>query len=160
MLSNCSGGIRIQNDTYNVFCYADDLIIASLSVTGLQEMIHAATSYIVDHGLNFNPAKTTFGTCNFKQIPKWYINDCLLTTDNAVTYLGTTLSENVTDHIDTRIQSARRAYYGLQGVGVCCDGVAPKTLSHIYKVTIQPVLTYGCLAINITHRSVKSSEKT
>ena len=45
-------------------------IIASLSVTGLQEMIHAATSYIVDHGLNFNPAKTTcktFGTCNFNK---------------------------------------------------------------------------------------------
>ena len=67
LLSNCSGGIRIQNDTYNVYCYADDLIIASLSVTGLQDMIHAATSYIVDHGLNFNPAITTcktFGTCN------------------------------------------------------------------------------------------------
>ena len=48
-----------QHDTYNVFCYANDLIIASLSVTGLQEMIHAATSYIVDHRLNFNPAKTT-----------------------------------------------------------------------------------------------------
>ena len=126
-------------------------------------MIHAATSYIVDHGLNFNPAKTTcktFGTCNFKQIPKWYINDCLLTSDNAVTYLGTTLSENVTDHIDTRIQSARRAYYGLQGAGVCCDGVAPKTLSHIYKVAIKPILTYGCSAINITHRSDKSLEKT
>ena len=77
-----------------------------------------------------------------------------------MTYLGTTLSENVTDHINTRIQSARRAYYGLQGAGVCCDGVAPKTLSHIYKVAIQPILTYGCSAINITHRSVKSLEKT
>ena len=141
---------------------AHDLIIESLSVTGLQEMIHAATSYIVDHGLNFNPAKTTcntFGTCNFKQIPKWYIIDCLLTSDNVVTYLGTTLSGNVTDHIDTRIQSARRACYGLQRAGVCCDGVAPKTLSHIYKVTIQPILTYGCSAINKTHRS-KSLEKT
>ena len=164
LLSNCSGDIRIQSDTYNVFCYADDLIIASLSVTGLQEIIHAATSYIVDHGLNFNPAKTTcktFSICNFKQIPKWYINDCLLTSDNAVTYLGTTLTGNVTDHIDTRIQSARRAYYGLQGAGVCCDGyVAPKTLSHIYKVAIQPILPYGCSTINISDRSVKSLEKT
>ena len=114
LLSNYSGGITIHNDAYNVFCYADDLIIASLSVTGLQEMIYAATSYIVDHGLNFNPAKTickTFGSCNFKISPKWYINDCLLTSDNSVTYLGTTLTGNVTDHIDTRIKSARRAYY-------------------------------------------------
>ena len=104
LLSNCSGGIKIQNDTYNVFCYADDLIIASLSVTGLQEMMCAATSYIVDHGLNFNPAKTTcktFSTCNFKQIPKRYINDCLLTSDKAVAYLGTSPTGNVTDHIDT-----------------------------------------------------------
>ena len=65
-LSNCSGGITIPNEAYNVFCYADDLIIASLSVIGLQEMINAATSCIVDHGQNFNPAKTTcktFGTC-------------------------------------------------------------------------------------------------
>ena len=106
LLSNCSGGIKIQNDTYNVFCYADDLIIASLSATGLQEMIHTATSYIVDHRLNFNPSQNnmqTFGTCNLKQILKWYINDCLLTNDNAVTYLCTTLTGNVTDHIDTRI---------------------------------------------------------
>ena len=51
---NCSGGFTIQNEAYNVVCYADDLIIASLSVTGLQEMINAATSYVVDHGLNFN----------------------------------------------------------------------------------------------------------
>ena len=38
-LSKCSGGILINNDTYNVFCYADDLILTSLSVSGLQELI-------------------------------------------------------------------------------------------------------------------------
>ena len=38
-LSKCPGGIRINNDSYNVFCYADDLIVTSLDVTGLQELI-------------------------------------------------------------------------------------------------------------------------
>ena len=37
LLSNCSGGIIIQNDTYNVFYHADNLIIADLSIIGLQE---------------------------------------------------------------------------------------------------------------------------
>ena len=55
----------------------------------------------------------------------------------------------VTDHTNARIQAARRAFYGLQSSGVCCDGVTPKTLSHIYKVGIQPLLTYGCSAVNI-----------
>ena len=76
-----------------------------------------------------------------------------------ITYLGTTLTGNVTDHINTRIQAARRAYYDLQSSGVCCDGVTPKTLSHIYKVGIQPILTYGCSAINIDHKSVKCMDR-
>ena len=77
-----------------------------------------------------------------------------------MTHLGTTLTVNVSDHIDTRIKSARRAYYGLQGAGVCCDGVASKPLRHIYAVAIQPILTYGCAAISIDNRSVKNLEKT
>ena len=83
----------------------------------------------------------------------------MLTSDNSMTYLGTTLTGNVTDHIDTRKKSARRAYFGLQGTGVCCDGVASKTLSHIYKVAIQPILNYGCAAISIDNRAGKSLEK-
>ena len=69
------------------------------------------------------------------------------------------LTGNVTDDINTRIQAARRAYYGLQSSGVCCDGVTPKTLNHIYKVGIQPMLTYGCSAVNIDHKSVKCMDR-
>ena len=57
-LSKCSGGILINNDTYNVFCYADGLILTSLGVTGLQELIDIANSYITEHGLKFNPTKS------------------------------------------------------------------------------------------------------
>ena len=80
------------------------------------------------------------------------LNGSLLHSDNLITYLGKTLTVNATDHnINTRIQAARRAYYGLQSSGVCCDGVTPKTLSRIYKVGIQPILTYECSAVNIDH---------
>ena len=47
----------------------------------------------------------------------------------------------------------------VQSSGVCCDGVTPKTLSHIYKVGIQPILTYGCSAVNIDHKSVKCMDR-
>ena len=35
-LGSCSGGISIDNDKYNVFCYADDILLASTTVSGLQ----------------------------------------------------------------------------------------------------------------------------
>ena len=57
-LSKCPGGISIHNDSFNVFCYADVLILTSLSVTGLQELIDTASYYIIAHGLNFNATKT------------------------------------------------------------------------------------------------------
>lgn len=44
-LSNTSGGIVINGTSYNVFCYADDLVLTSLSSTGLQELIDVALSY-------------------------------------------------------------------------------------------------------------------
>ena len=95
ILSNCTGGITIHNESYNVFCYSDDLIISSLSIRGLRDMINAAKSYIVEHVLNFNPTKTickTVGTCNFDNAPKWYLHGSLLHSDNLITSLGTTLT--------------------------------------------------------------------
>ena len=75
-------------------------------------MINAAKSYIVEHGLNFDPTKIickTFDTCNFENAPKCYLNGSLLHSDNLITYLGTTLTGNVTDHIKTGIQAAKKS---------------------------------------------------
>ena len=44
-LSECTGGIIIYKQSFNVFCYADDLMLASLTVTGLQTMINVANRY-------------------------------------------------------------------------------------------------------------------
>ena len=38
-LSSCDAGIRINNVKYNVFCYADDLLLTSTTITGLQTLI-------------------------------------------------------------------------------------------------------------------------
>ena len=92
-LSKCPGGISINNDSFNVFCYADDLILTtcSLSVTGLQELIDIASSYIIAHGLKFNASKTictSLGAKHFKTTPGWHLNGPVLREEAAVTYLG------------------------------------------------------------------------
>ena len=48
-LSEMHCGIAINNITYNLCCYVDDLLLCSLSVTGLQKLIN---------GLRINPTKT------------------------------------------------------------------------------------------------------
>ena len=96
------GGIKINNDSYNVFCYADDLILTSLSVIGLQELIDKAREYITNHGLNFNPSKTIctiYGSSPFIINPTWNLDGKPLREEKTVTFLGTLLSENTNDHV-------------------------------------------------------------
>ena len=94
-LSSQHRGISINMESYNVFCYADDLILTSLTVTGLQSLIDVSRDYINSHGLNFDPSKTTcttFGTTHQLVKPTWILNGTKLKQDDAVTYLGTRLS--------------------------------------------------------------------
>ena len=115
-LSKCPGGISINNYLSNVFFFADDLILTSLSVTGLQELIDTASSYIIAQGLNFNTTKTictSLGAKHFETTPECHLNGSALREEAAVTYLGTVLSSNLKLHFDTRIKSATRTFYGL-----------------------------------------------
>ena len=84
--------ININNDSFTIVHYAGDLILTSLSVSGLQELLDTASSYIIAHGLNCNATKTictSLGAKHFETTPvsKWF---CSLR-EAAVTYLGTVL---------------------------------------------------------------------
>ena len=50
-LSCMNGGISICSEKFNVFCYADDILLASTTVTGLQHLISHANNYITKYGL-------------------------------------------------------------------------------------------------------------
>ena len=51
--------VTIKGLHFNTFCYADNILICCTSVTGLQELLNIATSYIISHGLKFNPKKAS-----------------------------------------------------------------------------------------------------
>ena len=59
VLSKNNTGIKIENKKYNVFCYADDILLSSTTITGLQTLIDVSVNFIEHHGLRFNPIKTS-----------------------------------------------------------------------------------------------------
>ena len=113
-LSNSADGIKIKNVLYNVFCYADDILLASLTVTSLQSMINLADKYISDHGLKFNPLKTecvSFSQNNFFVSSRaWSLNGVELVNSDSIKYLGVTLANKPSVHVNDRIAACRRAY--------------------------------------------------
>ena len=160
-LSDMQCGTKIDSATFNVFCYADDLLVTSTTITGLQKLLDYAEHYIRTHGLRFNPTKTqciTFGKSKFSS-RRWYLDGVALEEVQRITYLGVTLSNDSGDHSNDRIKSARRAFYALQGAGICDHGTSTETLTHLYQAAIRPVLTYGLVCVHQNKAATDAIEK-
>ena len=155
--------IRINKLGYNVFCYADDVLLTSTSVTGLQSLINTAVNFIEKHGLRFNPAKTECfikGKNPFSSQPKWYIHNTVLKNCDYLTYLGIVLSNDSShNHVYSRITSCRKAFYSLQNAGLCKDGLDVKTSTYIWSVICQSILSYGCEAVSLSDKNIYDIDK-
>ncbi len=117
-------------------------------MSGLQTLIKCANHYINEHGLAFNASKTScviFGKCCFEQ-PKWFLNGMELKWDNEMKYLGAILSKTYHTNQQERLKTSHNACYGLQGSGMCTDGVKPEVVSHLWKAMIQTILLYPTLS--------------
>ena len=141
------GGISIGNRKYNVICYADDLLLLSSTVTGLQGLINKANAYIVDHGLRFNPNKTKCiinGKNPFIKDPNWYINELELELVEHINFLGCILGNNCSKyHSASRISSCRKSFYALQSVGLCEKGLSIDAAVYIWTSICKTSLLYG-----------------
>ena len=81
---NC--GVSIADKRFNIFCYADDIVLASTTIT-----IDVCTDYVEAHGLNFNASKTNWtinGKPPFTSEATLMLNGTTLTKENTIKYLG------------------------------------------------------------------------
>ena len=107
----------------------------STTVTGLQRLINVANKYITEHGLSFNPSKTScviFGK-RYLENPTWNLNGVELKIDDELEYLGAILSKNNHSHQQKRVKSCRKGFYALQSSGLCNNGLRPEVVSCIWK---------------------------
>ena len=162
--NNNQHGIVINGITYNVFAYADDLLLASTTVTGLQSLIDLSVSQIEKCGLRFNPKKTIcmcYGKNPFTTLPKWNINSVNLDVKNSIKYLGSVLCQSGgNEHVNSRICSAKRSFYTLQGAGLCNDGLSPEASVYLYSSVIRSSLIYGCDSIWINKSNMIKLDST
>jgi hypothetical protein len=154
--------MKIEKYSFNVFCYADDLLLTSATASGLQRLIDYANSYVSSHGLSFNATKSNtiiFGKCHLQPSPTWSVNDCIIHTLNEVDYLGAVLSNTSECHVSRRIRKCRQAFYSLQGAGMCDNGVEPNVISHLWQTALQSILLYSEECFNLSKTSKDDLEK-
>ena len=163
-LNSAKCGVTIGSHNFNVFNYADDILLCSTTSSGLQCLIDIAVGYVSSYGLSFNPHKTEClikGVNPFNVTPTWKIKGVPVSINQKLKYLGTILdSTNSNSHVSERVQSANKAFYSLQAAGLKSNSVSPQTAFNIYCSAVRSVLTFGCCAIYINKTQLENLNKT
>ena len=147
-----------------MFCYADDLLIASTTSTGLQALIDICDSYISQHGLRFNPQKTSctsVGKHRLVSQPQWTIKGHQLKITDTFSYLGAVFGNGGSaEHVNQRIRAAKNAQRSLQAAGLHANGLDPLAAMHVYSLGVQPCLNYGAHAIDLSTTELRALDTT
>ena len=121
-----------------------------------QIVLNCAVNYISNHGLRFNPGKSQciiYGKNPFNLQPSWHIDTCELQIAENLEYLGTFLGHNGSNaHISKRITSCRRAFYSLQGAGICKNGLEINTAVYVFKATCLGILKYASDSVHLSQK--------
>jgi hypothetical protein len=156
-LSTSGLGCYIGNIFFGCVMYADDLLLLSASVSGLQSMLDVCFKYGQDHVIIFNPKKSIcchFGSSSIN-VTAMTIGGLTVDWVNSFKYLGVTFNNNGTKiNIDCHVVK-RKFYSACNSVLSHCKRNNELVKLHLVKSFCLPLLTYCLGAIEIPRYRVK-----
>jgi hypothetical protein len=151
-LKSSAVGCHVDDVFCGCFLYADDIIILSPSIYGLQAMLNICTDTSYSLCLDFNILKShniLFGKCKTRSIEPMLLQGHRIEWVNSIEYLGTHIVSG--NKITWDIQLPKRHFYA------ACNAIIAhaKTLDELLHLTLQesyslPILTYAIGALSLS----------
>ena len=129
---------------------ADDTLLLSMTVRGLQTMISNAYSYANLWRLTYSPSKSKCIIFSKKKkhmkSPKFYLGDQMLEIVTSYNYLGIILSSDLSTAMrsDTMAKKGYKNLGALKASGFFSNGLTPITCSGVWQRMVIPSMLYGC----------------
>ena len=147
--ANCSP-VKLGEISLNSMSWADDLVLISESVSGLQNCLDRLQAYCKKWGLSINVNKSkcmimsagTVHSVNYK----FKIGDEHLEVVNKYKYLGLIISNNgkMQNMIEDRVKKANRAIFLVRRALSTGTNISVDLAMTLFDKSIDPILTYGC----------------
>ncbi|CAG2225803.1 unnamed protein product [Mytilus edulis] len=142
-------GINIGTDSLSCLLYADDIVLISDTVDGLQSLLHCVTDWSKTWRLKVNTDKTKIMHVRKASKPKndyaFQLNNMTLETVSKYRYLGLVINEHL-DYKETTnelVSSGSRSLGSLVSKYYAMDGMDFDTYTKIFDSTVLPILEYG-----------------
>ena len=141
-------GIEIDGTVFTHLLYADDIVLISESVNGLQNSINSLHNFCAKWHLIVNTAKTKVMQIGPKTVSKFTYNNQVIDNVDTFKYLGHTISKQknihkkMPEYIATQ---AQKALFAMQGRMKSSLGHIPPPLAiKMFDSYVLPILEYNC----------------
>lgn len=155
-LADSNLGCYIGCNFFGCVMYADDIILLSASVSGLQSMLDRCYEYGCDNCIIFNPKKSV--CCVFGHwaniISSMKLGNMLIDWVTSFKYLGVTFISGSKLNIDTEVIK-RKFYAACNSVLSHCKCNNELVKLHLVKSYCLPLLTYCLGAIDVPRHKIK-----
>ena len=160
-LEGCPYGLRIGSLKINTAGYADDITLIASTQPDLQKLVDICYRYSCKWRFSFGPSKSKCIIMRKRSIslsqPDIWLGTSKLQFVDRVQILGRVFSHNLStqDHISSRMQSSRRAMFGM---GINNEGISPSVKAYLWKSVGVPSLVYALGTCNINQSDLKRLE--
>ena len=156
-LRNCGAGCHINSIFCGCIMYADDLLIMSPSLVGLQHMLDTCTEYGHDFSLVFNAAKTVCAAVGKNLLTSCdthvFITGKAIPWVSSFKYLGVVF--NVCDVLNVDCHSIKRKFYASFNSILSRCKMAPEPVQlHLIKSYCLPYLSYCIGALELSDKTI------
>ena len=145
-------GCHINKVFFGCVMYADDLIIISASLNGLQEMLDECVHTCVNLSLTFNVKKSCclyFGPHHINNLCVLKLGSDLLTWNDSIKYLGVYFVSGKCVSIDTSA-TRRKFFMACNSIFKSSNGLSEVTQLFLQKSYALSILTYGIVSTNLS----------
>ena len=148
--NNSTNGTSIYGIYTGIVAYADDIIILSTTLSGLQKLVNICNSYGNNNFIKLNPNKTEFIASGKQQIKNCFINlsDNNIALQSKLKHLGfiwdtekSVFASLNNININERLSQFQSITHTLVRSGI--RFAHPNTIVHLFKSLVVPKLTYG-----------------
>ena len=148
--NNSTNGTSIYGIYTGIVAYADDIILLSTTLSGLQKLVNICNSYGNNNFIKLNPNKTEFIASGKQQIKNCFINlsDNNIALQSKLKHLGfswdtekSVFASLNNININERLSQFQSITHTLVHSGI--RFAHPNTIVHLFKSLVVPKLTYG-----------------
>ena len=151
---------------------ADDMVLLSLSKTGLQELMDICLEYSCTYRYTYNAKKSSVIVTNEKSSrnklsgdQRWLLGNDTVNEHDSYTHLGVLFIKNgeLSQVVKECSSKIRKTFLGIVNYGIYENGIHPISAKHLYETIVLPKALYGCelwsdlskdeiLSLEIAHR--------